>query len=132
MKNLFTCLSCGLLFFLVSACKSGAKQTASSATVDTTTQTQGHPAWSLQSNIYEVNLRQYGSHSSFSGFQNELKRLRDMGVDILWFMPITPISVKDRKGTLGSYYAVRDYKAVNPEYGTMAEWKQLVERAHNL
>ena len=132
MKNLFTCLSCGLLFLLFSACKSGTKQTASSATVDTTTQTQGHPAWSLQSNIYEVNLRQYGSHSSFTGFQNELKRLRDMGVEILWFMPITPISVKDRKGTLGSYYAVKDYKAVNPEYGTMAEWKQLVERAHNL
>jgi alpha-amylase len=91
-----------------------------------------HPAWSLQSNIYEVNLRQYRSNSSFKGFQNELQRLRDMGVDILWFMPITPISLKDRKGTLGSYYAVRDYRAVNPEYGTMEDWKALVRKAHDL
>jgi glycosidase len=55
-----------------------------------------------------------------------------MGVEILWFMPITPISVKDRKGTLGSYYAVNNYRAVNPEYGNMLEWKQLVKSAHAL
>lgn len=90
------------------------------------------PSWSLQSNIYEVNLRQYGPNGSFAGFQKELPRLRQMGVHILWFMPITPISVKDRKGTLGSYYAVQNYRAVNPEYGTLAEWKALVQKAHAL
>jgi alpha-amylase len=88
--------------------------------------------WALQSNIYEINLRQYGSNGSFAGFQKELPRLKQMGVHILWFMPITPISEKDRKGTLGSYYAVHDYRAVNPEYGTMAQWKALVKKAHDL
>lgn len=89
-------------------------------------------AWSLQSNIYEVNLRQYGPNGSFKGFVKELPRLRQMGVGILWFMPITPISVKDRKGTMGSYYAVQHYRAVNPEYGTMNEWKALVKAAQAL
>lgn len=90
------------------------------------------PAWVLQSNIYEVNLRQYGANGSFTGFQKELPRLKQMGVQILWFMPITPISQKDRKGTLGSYYAVQNYRAVNSEYGTMAQWKALVKKAHQL
>jgi len=90
------------------------------------------PAWCLQSNIYEVNLRQYGPNGNFTGFQKELPRLKQMGVGILWFMPITPISVKDRKGSLGSYYAVQNYRAVNPEYGTMAQWKALVKKAHEL
>ena len=89
-------------------------------------------AWSLQSNIYEVNLRQYGPNGSFADFQKELPRLKQMGVEILWFMPITPISVKDRKGTLGSYYAVQDYKKVNPEYGTISQWRALVKKAHEL
>lgn len=88
--------------------------------------------WALQSNIYEVNLRQYGPTGNFAGFQKELPRLKQMGVQILWFMPITPISQKDRKGTLGSYYAVHNYRAVNPEYGTMAQWKALVKKAHEL
>ena len=90
------------------------------------------PVWSLQSNIYEVNLRQYGPNGNFAGFQKELPRLKQMGVHILWFMPITPISVKDRKGTLGSYYAVQNYRAVNPEYGTLDQWKALVKKAHDL
>lgn len=92
-----------------------------------------HPAWSLQSNIYEVNLRQYSQAGTFSEFEKHLPRLRKMGVEILWFMPITPIGKLGRKMTeadLGSYYAVKDYKAVNPEFGTMAEWKALVKKAH--
>lgn len=88
--------------------------------------------WAAQSNIYEVNLRQYGPNGSFKGFIKELPRLKQMGVGILWFMPITPISVKDRKGTMGSYYAVQHYRAVNPEYGTMNDWKALVKAAHAL
>ncbi len=122
-------LYCGLILCFA-ACKSGSKGVTQ--TNDSTQVVTGHPSWSLQSNIYEVNLRQYGTNSGFSGFQKELNRLRDMGVEILWFMPITPISVKDRKGVLGSYYAVRNYRTVNPEYGTLAEWKQLVQKAHEL
>ena len=94
-----------------------------------------HPSWSAQSNIYEVNLRQYSSSGSIKDFEKSLPRLKVMGVEILWFMPITPIGKEGRKMTqteLGSYYAVRDYKAVNPEFGTMADWKALVKHAHSM
>jgi glycosidase len=88
------------------------------------------PDWYKQSNIYEVNVRQYTSEGSFKAFSASLPRLKQMGVDILWFMPVTPISKTDRKGTLGSYYAVADYKAINPEFGTMDDFKHLVNQAH--
>lgn len=94
-----------------------------------------HPLWSGQSNIYEVNLRQYTVSSSIKDFEKSLPRLKKMGVEILWFMPITPIGIEGRKMTgndLGSYYAVRDYKALNPEFGTMADWKALVKHAHSM
>ncbi|MEP6727778.1 MAG: alpha-amylase family glycosyl hydrolase, partial [Bacteroidota bacterium] len=90
------------------------------------------PDWALQSNIYEVNVRQYTKEGTFNAFAASLPRLKEMGVQILWFMPITPISVKDRKGRLGSYYAVQDYKAINPEFGNMQDWKTLVIKAHQL
>lgn len=91
-----------------------------------------HPEWSYQSNIYEVNLRQYTPEGTFAAFAKHLPRLRDMGVEILWFMPVTPISSEGRLGTLGSYYAVKDYKAVNPEYGDLDDFKRLVSQAHQL
>ncbi|HEX6332751.1 MAG TPA: alpha-amylase family glycosyl hydrolase [Flavisolibacter sp.] len=90
----------------------------------------GHPAWIMQGNIYEVNVRQYTPEGTFTAFAGHLDRLRDMGVQTLWFMPIQPISQKDRKGRLGSYYAIADYTATNPEFGTMDEWKSLVQQAH--
>lgn len=90
----------------------------------------GHPAWISQGNIYEVNVRQYTKEGTFKAFQKHLDRLKDMGVQTLWFMPINPISVADRKGALGSYYAVADYTGINPEYGTMKDWKNLVDAAH--
>src|SRR5665647_533173 len=94
-----------------------------------------HPAWSAQSNIYEVNLRQYTASSSIKDFEKSLLRLKKMGVEIVWFMPINPIGIEGRKMTsndLGSYYSVRDYKAVNPEFGTMKDWKHLVKQAHSM
>ena len=94
-----------------------------------------HPSWSAQSNIYEVNLRQYSASGSIKDFEKHLPRLKNMGVEILWFMPITPIGKEGRKMTedeLGSYYAVRDYKAVNEEFGTMADWKAMVKHAHSM
>lgn len=90
------------------------------------------PIWSINSSIYEVNLRQYSANSNFKNFEKELPRLKSMGVDILWFMPIHPIGEKSRKGTLGSYYAVKDYLAVNEEFGTMEDFKHLVDYAHSL
>jgi len=91
-----------------------------------------HPEWSKNANIYEVNIRQYTHEGTFRAFQEHLPRLKEMGVDILWLMPIFPVGEKNRKGTLGSYYAVRDYKAVNPEFGTMDDFIELVKTAHDL
>ncbi len=90
-----------------------------------------HPEWSINANIYEVNVRQYTPEGTFEAFSEHLDRLDDMGVDILWFMPIHPIGEKNRKGSLGSYYSIKDYTAVNPEFGTMKEFKELVERIHD-
>lgn len=92
----------------------------------------GHPGWMQQTNVYEVNTRQYTPEGTFNAFAKHLSRLRDMGVEVLWFMPINPISKVDRKGTLGSYYAVSDYTSINPEYGTLADWKALVTQAHTM
>jgi alpha-amylase len=92
----------------------------------------GHPAWINQGNIYEVNVRQYTPEGTFKAFEGHLQRLKEMGVQTLWFMPINPISVKDRKGALGSYYAISNYTAINPEYGTIEDWKELVNKAHSM
>ena len=99
---------------------------------DSTYTTLTHPDWSRNAVIYEVNLRQYTDSGTVTAFANQLPRLQDLGVDILWFMPINPISVQDRKGTLGSYYAVADYKAFNPEFGTIEQFKETVKKAHEL
>lgn len=89
-----------------------------------------HAEWSRDAVIYEVNMRQYTPEGTFRAFMRHLPRLRDLGVDILWLMPVHPISEDGRKGTLGSYYAVRDYHAVNPEYGTMDDMRALVDSIH--
>jgi glycosidase len=89
-----------------------------------------HPDWSKNSTIYEVNIRQYTPEGTFKAFESHLPRLKAMGVDIIWLMPIHPIGVKNRKGTLGSYYSVKDYLAVNPEFGTMDDFKSLVKKIH--
>ena len=93
---------------------------------------RSHPEWSFNSNIYEVNVRQYTHEGTFKAFEKHLPRLRQMGVEILWLMPITPISLKDRKGTLGSYYAVQNYTETNPEFGLITDFTNLVEVAHGL
>lgn len=89
-----------------------------------------HPDWTRNAVIYEVNVRQYTKEGTFAAFEQHLPRLKELGVDVLWFMPIHPISEKNRKGTLGSYYAVKDYKGINPEYGTKEDFKRLVDKAH--
>ena len=89
-----------------------------------------HPEWCKNAIIYEVNIRQYTEEGTFNAFSKHLPRLKDLGVDIIWIMPIHPIGVKNRKGTLGSPYAVKDYYAVNPEFGSMQDFKNLVEAIH--
>jgi glycosidase len=91
-----------------------------------------HPGWSYDTNIYEVNVRQYTRKGTFQAFKKHLPRLKNIGVEVLWFMPITPISIKDRKGTLGSYYAVQNYTTVNSEFGSLQNFIDLVKYAHHL
>ncbi len=90
------------------------------------------PSWIGNAVIYEANIRQGTATRNLEGLRAQLPRLKELGVDIVWLMPIHPISEKNRKGTLGSYYAVKDYKAVNPEFGTIDDLKHLVKDAHSL
>ncbi|HNX43472.1 MAG TPA: alpha-amylase family glycosyl hydrolase [Bacteroidales bacterium] len=97
-----------------------------------------YPEWAKNAVIYEVNIRQYTPEGTFKAFEAHLPRLKELGADILWFMPIHPIGVKNRKmpegmkESLGSYYSVRDYKGVNPEFGTEEDFKNLVAKAHEM
>lgn len=88
--------------------------------------------WKHFTNIYEVNVRQYTKEGTFNAFAKELPRLKEMGVETIWFMPITPISQENKKGTMGSQYAASDYTAINPEFGTIADFKKVVNEAHQL
>jgi glycosidase len=91
-----------------------------------------HPEWTKNTNIYEVNVRQYTPEGTFAAFQTHLPRLREMGVEVLWFMPVQPIGVKNRKGVLGSYYSIQDYRGVNPEFGTAEDLHSLIDEAHEM
>ena len=91
-----------------------------------------HPEWSKNATIYEVNIRQFTPEGTFNAFKKHLPRLKNMGVDILWLMPIHPIGELNRKGSEGSYYSVKDYLAVNPKFGTMEDFKALVKDIHAL
>ena len=86
--------------------------------------------WAEGANIYEVNIRQYTHEGTFNAFARHLPRLKDMGIKILWLMPVTPISSEKRQGTLGSYYACSSYTSINPEFGNMDDFKNLVAEAH--
>jgi alpha-amylase len=86
--------------------------------------------WRNHTNVYEVNIRQYTPEGSFNAFAKQLPRLKKMGVETIWFMPITAISKEKRLGSLGSYYACSDYTAINPEFGTLDDFKNLVVEAH--
>jgi alpha-amylase len=88
--------------------------------------------WKHTTNIYEVNLRQYTQEGTFKAFEKEMPRLKNMGVKTLWFMPVTPIAQLNKKGSLGSQYAAADYASINPEFGTMDEFKHMVNEAHRL
>lgn len=131
MKQILKGVACGL------CCLFGFSAMAQTAPVQVNVATSAptkinHPCWSRNAVIYEVNLRQFTDEGTLKAFDKELPRLKELGADILWFMPIHPISEKNRKGSLGSYYAVRDYKAVNPEFGTIEDFKTTVKKAHEL
>lgn len=91
-----------------------------------------HPEWACNAVVYELNVRQFSAEGTFEAVREQLPRLQGLGVDILWLMPIFPIGLERRKGSLGSYYSIRDYEAVNPEFGTFDEFRALVEEVHRL
>jgi glycosidase len=90
------------------------------------------PEWAKDATIYEVNTRQFTASGTFDSIVPHLSRLKALGVDILWFMPVHPIGKLNRKEGLGSYYSVQDYKGINPEFGTIEDFKMLVDSAHKL
>ncbi len=91
-----------------------------------------HPEWTYDSVVYEMNVRQFSPEGTFQGAEAQLPRLKDLGVDVIWLMPIYEIGTEGRKGTLGSYYAISNYKEVNPEFGTMEDFDSFLEKAHEL
>lgn len=91
-----------------------------------------HSEWSYSAVLYEMNVRQLTAEGTLAAAARRLEFLHDLGVDIIWLMPIYPIGVEGRKGTLGSYYSISDYTAVNPEMGDMADFDAFVARAHAL
>lgn len=115
-----TLMATGLL---AAACSNPATQETSQSTPKD---------WSRQAVIYEVNIRQYTPEGTLSAFSEHLPRLKELGVDIIWLMPIYPISELNHKGSLGSYYAVADYQEVNPSFGTKEDLHKLIDEAHKL
>jgi len=91
-----------------------------------------HPEWSKDAAIYQLNTRQFTPEGTFRAAAEQLPRLRDLGVNIIWLMPIHEIGELNRKGTLGSPYSVKDYYSVNPEFGTLDDLKAFISRAHEL
>lgn len=124
-----------LLLLLTTACERRAD--VESSVVTPTTDTVADlaveprvPEWEKDAVIYEVNLRHYTPEGTFAAFESHIPRLAEMGVDVLWFMPVHPISKKNRKGELGSPYAVADYQDVNPDFGTLEEFKSMIDAVH--
>lgn len=122
----------GIVFFitallLVISCRN--KSNTDSAS-DTAFEKPRVPEWHKNATIYEVNLRHYTKENTFKSFEEHIPRLKEMGIDILWFMPVNPVSVKNRKGELGSPYSVGDYYKTNPEFGSMEEFKHMVDKIH--
>lgn len=118
------------LYFLLSLSLLSCQQSVTNIEVQSLTPITNQDI--AQGVLYEVNLRQFTNEGTFNAFAEELPKVKALGVNILWFMPTFPISTTKSKGPLGSYYAVSDYKAVNPEYGSLEDLKSLVNQAHAL
>ncbi len=95
-------------------------------------QALAHPDFAYTATMYELNTRQFTPEGTFAAAEAELPALAELGVDIIWIMPLQPIGELERKGTLGSYYAIKDYCAFNPEFGTRADFESFLNKAHEL
>ena len=132
MKKFFILSAIASLFGSLFSCSAGKTQEKESVERDSTFTSLVQPEWSRNAVIYEVNWRQITPEGTVTALENQLPRLKDLGVDILWLMPVHPISELNRKGELGSYYAVQNYKDVNPELGSLDQFKAFVAKAHEL
>ncbi len=131
MKKNFIFLSI-LLFLFSYSCKKTDQpvKQVSKVEKDSTYQLLPAPEWSNNATIYEVNLRQYTPEGTIKAFIPHISRLKKLGIDILWIMPPYPIGVEKRKGTMGSPYSISDYTAINPDMGTLEDFKTLVDTVH--
>ncbi len=120
MRNTILVLMALVVVFVLSSCSKSVEKA------------RPVPSWVKDAAIYEVNIRQYTPEGTFNAFSEHLPRLQEMGVKILWIMPIQPIGDTNRKGLLGSYYSIKDYYAINPEFGTFDDFRSLVNEAHKL
>jgi glycosidase len=128
MKNL---LIASLIAFLSFSCADSVKRLGDTRNEGTALSTGiTFPERAKDMTIYEVNIRQHTEEGTFNSFTKDLPRLKELGVDILWIMPVQPIGKKNRKGSLGSYYSIADYKNTNPEFGSLNDFKNLVRSAH--
>ena len=91
-----------------------------------------HPDWARNAAIYQINTRQFTTEGTFEAARAELPRIAEMGIDIVWLMPVHPIGEVERKGSLGSPYSVQDFYGVNPEFGTLEDLRAFVADAHAL
>ena len=91
-----------------------------------------NPEWSYSAVLYELNVRQFTPEGTFAAARERLPFLRSVGIDAIWLMPIYPIGQQGRKGSLGSYYSIRDYKGINEEFGTAADFREFIAAAHSL
>ena len=89
------------------------------------------PYWVKNATLYELNIRQFSQEGTFAAVEKQLPRLKKLGIDIIWLMPIHPIGELHRKGRLGSYYSVKNYLEINPEFGTEEEFRRLVKAIHD-
>ncbi|MFZ3272906.1 MAG: alpha-amylase family glycosyl hydrolase [Lutibacter sp.] len=118
-----------LSLIILASCKTETKDIQSNSnTMDSITPISNEALESAI--IYEANIRQYSPEGTFSKFTEDIPKLKELGVKIIWVMPIYPISTTKSKGSLGSYYAISDYTKVNPEFGNLDDVKNLVNTAH--
>ncbi|MGV3696473.1 alpha-amylase family glycosyl hydrolase [Flavobacterium sp.] len=132
MKHCYKIATLVLLIALTSCLKEKNEESADSRYQPKEFVEVKHPDWSKNATIYEANIRQFTPEGTFKAFEAHLQRIKAMGIDIIWLMPIHPIGVEKRKGTLGSEYSVKDYYGINPEFGTKEDFKHLVDKIHSM
>lgn len=132
IENLTYLLSIILIIFLVSSCCEKSETVKSESVENIPEVVFDAPEWSNNATIYEVNLRQYTPEGTINAFVPYIQKLKNLGIDILWIMPPYPIGKEKRKGLLGSPYSIKDYTAINPDLGTLEDFKRLVDKAHSL